>query len=282
MGDKNINSNDKSSKEEGLDNSDLEFVGSIRKKADNSKSIIELSDEDEELKEFDIEFVNNPYNLSDNDKIKTALLVYGKDKGKIIRPEENPFTDLEWMKVVDILKRDDDRSKPEIPFDNNIREDRYEVMHDQNGEYVYDKKNERRLRLNTIRKRLTQREGLLFDLESIGEEIYVVLHGSDNYQDLKKDLEKFVNMWKKSLNSIDIEYEARYEIIQGRNGKYIHDKKEVKPLKLEEVKKLLVETEGLEYELKEIIKEIQVILKKSYNYLDLYNNISDLEYDLSG
>ena len=282
MGDKNINSNDKSSKEEGLDNSDLEFVGSIRKKADNSKGIIELSDEDEELKEFDIEFVNNSYNLSDNDKIKTALLVDDKVKGKIIYPEENPNTDLEWMKVVDILKRDDDRSKPEIPFDNNIREDRYEVMHDQIGEYMYDKKNERRLRLNTIRKRLTQREGLLFDLESIGEEIYVVLHGSDNYQDLKKDLEKFVNMWKKSLNSIDIEYEARYEIIQGRNGKYIHDKKKVKPLKLEEVKKLLVETEELEYELKEIIKEIQVILKKSYNYLDLYNNISDLDGDLLG
>lgn len=277
MGDKNINSNDKSSREEGL-----EFVGSIRKKADNSKGIIELSDEDEELKEFDIEFVNNSYNLSDNDKIKTTLLVDDKDKGKIIHPEENPNTDLEWMKVVDILKRDDDRSKPEIPFDNNIREDRYEVMHDQNGEYMYDKKNERRLRLNTIRKRLTLREGLLFDLESIGEEIYVVLHGCDNYQDLKKDLEKFVNMWKKSLNSIDIEYEARYEIIQGRNGKYIHDKKEVKPLKLEEVKKLLVETEELEYELKEIIKEIQVILKKSYNYLDLYNNISDLDDDLLG
>ena len=82
MGDKDINNNEKSSKGESLDNSKLEFIGSIRKKSDTSIRVIEVSDEDEELKDFDLEFVRNPPNLSDIDRIKTALLVNDKDREK--------------------------------------------------------------------------------------------------------------------------------------------------------------------------------------------------------
>lgn len=272
MGDKNIKNKEKSSKDESLDNSELKFVGSTRKQSNISNSVIEVSDKDEELKDFDLEFVNNPPNLSDNDRIKTALLVNDKDIEK-----DTPKDDLEWMKVVDILKRDDDGSIPEIPFDNNnIREDRYEIKHDQNGEYIYDKKNERSLRFSTIRKLLTQREGLLLDLKSIGEEVCVILQGSDNYQNLKKALKEFVKIWKRSLDTIDIEFEDRYEVMQRQKEKYIHDKKNVKPLRLEEVKKLLIETESLNLELKEILNEIQVMIQKCDNYQDLYNNVTNL------
>lgn len=92
---------------------------------------------------------------------------------------------------------------------------------------------------------------------------------------MQKDLKELIKIWTRSLDTINIEFEDRYKVKQRQKEKYIYDKKDLIPLRIEEIKKLLVQKVVLDSERKDILTEMQEMTQKSKNYQDLYKNLKE-------